>query len=37
MHHTLIRRRFCTRLLRAMQKVCQRFPTLSKVRLKVSR
>ena len=36
MHQILIRRRFRVRLLRAMQKVCERYQTLSKIRLKIS-
>jgi hypothetical protein len=35
-HYTLSRRRFRARLRLAMEKVCQRYKTLSKVKVKVS-
>jgi hypothetical protein len=37
MHQTLTRRRFRARLQRTMRKVCQRYRTLNKVKVKVSR
>ena len=36
MHHTLTRQRLRARLQHAMRKVCRRYHTLSKVKVKVS-
>ena len=36
MHQTLIRRRFRVGLQRALRRVCRRYQTLSKVKVKVS-